>query len=526
MDFTPREIDAERARALRARRLLGRPDASARCSPTGCATPRPQPFTVRSDRTPYRGTLGDVDALARRVAAGHARARRASPATRSRSSCRTGSRRRRRSTRSRTSARSSCRSCTSTARRKSAYILARTRVKALVTADRFGAQDFLANLDTMRADLPDLEWVAVVGDEPRPGQHPRSPTSSPTSRSTTLGRGRPARARARRVHVGHDDRPEGRRARAPHDRRRDPPARRHPARRRCSRMPTSAEPARDHRRAGRARHRHARRAAHAGVPPQPDPPHRRVGSRAACLQAMLDDGLSAGQGSTFFLTSLLDHPDFDPARHVPLMPVIGLGGSAVPAAVGERCASSSASTIARSFGSTEHPSITGCSADVAAREAAQHRRRAAARRRDPARRRRRQRRRARRAGRDLEPRARAASSATPIPPSTAAAFAPDGWFMTGDIGVLDADGYLAITDRKKDIIIRGGENVSAAEVEEILVRMPDVAEVAVVAAPDARLGEIGVRALPHAARHARARSRRGARHARRRPGSPARSGRS
>jgi acyl-CoA synthetase (AMP-forming)/AMP-acid ligase II len=63
--------------------------------------------------------------------------------------------------------------------------------------------------------------------------------------------------------------------------------------------------------------------------------------------------------------------------------------------------------------------------------------------------------------------------------------------MTGDVGVLDADGYLAITDRKKDIIIRGGENVSAAEVEDILLRMPGVAEVAVVAAPDARLGEIG-----------------------------------
>ncbi len=77
------------------------------------------------------------------------------------------------------------------------------------------------------------------------------------------------------------------------------------------------------------------------------------------------------------------------------------------------------------------------------------------------------------------------------PVVTQAAFSPDGWFMTGDVGVLDADGYLAITDRKKDIIIRGGENVSAAEVEEILVRMPGVAEVAVVAAPDARLGEIG-----------------------------------
>ena len=54
------------------------------------------------------------------------------------------------------------------------------------------------------------------------------------------------------------------------------------------------------------------------------------------LQAMLEEGCSAGQGSTFFLISLLDHPDFDPVRHVALMPVIGLGGSAVPAAVGER----------------------------------------------------------------------------------------------------------------------------------------------------------------------------------------------
>jgi non-ribosomal peptide synthetase component E (peptide arylation enzyme) len=62
--------------------------------------------------------------------------------------------------------------------------------------------------------------------------------------------------------------------------------------------------------------------------------------------------------------------------------------------------------------------------------------------------------------------------------------------MTGDIGVLDDDGFLTITDRKKDIIIRGGENVSAAEVEELLMRMPGVTEIAVVAAPDNRLGEV------------------------------------
>ncbi|MFL6243058.1 MAG: AMP-binding enzyme, partial [Acidimicrobiia bacterium] len=62
-------------------------------------------------------------------------------------------------------------------------------------------------------------------------------------------------------------------------------------------------------------------------------------------------------------------------------------------------------------------------------------------------------------------------------------------YTTGDVGVLDDDGYLSIVDRKKDIIIRGGENVSALEVEELVLRLPGVAEVAVVAAPDARLGE-------------------------------------
>ena len=72
---------------------------------------------------------------------------------------------------------------------------------------------------------------------------------------------------------------------------------------------------------------------------------------------------------------------------------------------------------------------------------------------------------------------------------TAAAFDDDGWYHTGDIGVLDADGYLTITDRKADVIIRGGENISALEVEEVLLGMPGIAEAVVVAAPDAVLGE-------------------------------------
>src|SRR5205823_3164020 len=77
------------------------------------------------------------------------------------------------------------------------------------------------------------------------------------------------------------------------------------------------------------------------------------------------------------------------------------------------------------------------------------------------------------------------------PALTADAFVGDGWYTTGDVGVLDEDGYLTITDRKKDIIIRGGENISAAEVEELLQRMSGVSECAVVAAPDERYGEHG-----------------------------------
>jgi acyl-CoA synthetase (AMP-forming)/AMP-acid ligase II len=76
--------------------------------------------------------------------------------------------------------------------------------------------------------------------------------------------------------------------------------------------------------------------------------------------------------------------------------------------------------------------------------------------------------------------------------ATKAAFTADGFIRTGDIGYLDDDGYLFIVDRKKDIIIRGGENISAAEVEAALYGCEGVAEAAVFGIADERLGEVPV----------------------------------
>jgi acyl-CoA synthetase (AMP-forming)/AMP-acid ligase II len=78
------------------------------------------------------------------------------------------------------------------------------------------------------------------------------------------------------------------------------------------------------------------------------------------------------------------------------------------------------------------------------------------------------------------------------PEATSAAFTGDGYFRTGDIGYVDEDEYLFIVDRKKEIIIRGGENISTAEVEAECYACPSVAEAAVFGAPDERLGEVPV----------------------------------
>ena len=205
------------------------------------------------------------------------------------------------------------------------------------------------------------------------------------------------------------------------------------------------------------------------------------------LSAMLEDKVSAATGATYFLTSLLDHPDFGP-DHLELMRVAAMGGAPVPRAVAERVSAVGMSMI-RMYGSTEHPSTTGSVHGVDPPDKAMFT-----------------------DGRPLpgvdvrlvdESGADVAVGAPgeilsrgpdlfegyTDPSLTAAAFVDGSWYRTGDVGVIDEEGYLTITDRKKDIIIRGGENVSAAEVEELLLRMEEVAEAAVVAAPDDRFGE-------------------------------------
>lgn len=194
------------------------------------------------------------------------------------------------------------------------------------------------------------------------------------------------------------------------------------------------------------------------------------------LRLMDEEGIGVAGGATYFLTSILDHPNFRP-DHVRFMPFIGIGGSPVPVAVAERAAALGIE-VYRSYGSTEQPSITGSYID--------------------------------------EPKLKRESTDGHALPGvelrldddgqilsrgpelflgytdaalTAKVFDDDGWYRTGDVGVIDDEGYLTITDRVSDVIIRGGENISAQEVEELLMGLEAVAEVAVVAEPDARLGE-------------------------------------
>ena len=217
------------------------------------------------------------------------------------------------------------------------------------------------------------------------------------------------------------------------------------------------------------------------------------------LAAMAQDGVALQGGPPFFLLSLLDHPDFDLQVHLPYVARLTMGGAPVPAEVARR-ATELGISIVRAYGSTEHPSTTGSvhTDPVEKKNFTDGRIMPGS------------------EIRLLDPSGHPVPIGQPgeihsrgpelfvgyvDPVLTAEAIDAEGWYDTGDTGYLDPEGYLTITDRKKDIIIRGGENISAAEVEELIAAVSGVAEVAVVAAPDARYGEHGaavIRLLPDA----------------------------
>jgi len=191
-------------------------------------------------------------------------------------------------------------------------------------------------------------------------------------------------------------------------------------------------------------------------------------------------------GTPFHVNSLLDAAQAQ-GRDISSLSEFLVGAAAVPPEVVERCERAGIMTY-RSYGSTEHPTITsgtlqhdpqwrartdgvlnpGCRVRIVDDE-----------------------------GADV-PFGKAGEIVSQGPEQFLGyhraelnddAFLPGGWFKTGDIGRLDTEGFLTVTDRKKDIIIRGGENIASKEVEDHLAKHPAVREAAVVAAPDERFGE-------------------------------------
>ena len=349
-----------------------------------------------------------------------------------------------------------------------AYILEVTSPQVIVTADEFGRADHLALYDTLLADRPEPLWL-VVGDTPRGSLPPRATAFADLLDAEPLGDPAAVDPDAPAL-IGFTSGTT-----------RDPKGVVH-----------------SHRTLGFE----ARQLDHMfpkGGPPQltGTPVGHFIGMLNAfmvpllrdrpvslidvwepgeVLRLMREEGLGVSGGAPFFLTSLLDHPDFTD-EHLKLMPFAGLGGSAVPLPLMERLKALGIKAF-RSYGSTEHPSITGCLLD------------------DP------EDKRLTTDGRALPgvevrldedgqilSRGPDCCIGYTEPALTAAAFDQDGWYRTGDVGVLDDEGYLTITDRISDVIIRGGENISAQEVEELVLGLAAVAEVSVVAAPDERLGE-------------------------------------
>jgi cyclohexanecarboxylate-CoA ligase len=192
-------------------------------------------------------------------------------------------------------------------------------------------------------------------------------------------------------------------------------------------------------------------------------------------------------GPPTFFVGLMSAPGFAP-RRVESLRLISSGGAGVTAAFVEQASEAFGARVKRTYGSTEAPTVTTSTP------------------RDPAER-----------ARQTDGRVTGAADLRVTDPDTGhprragevgelwlrgpelfVGYADDeqtgaaiqrGWFRTGDLATVDADGWLTIVGRMKDVIIRAGENIAAAEVEGILEAHPDVRQAAVVGEPDTRLGE-------------------------------------
>ncbi len=357
--------------------------------------------------------------------------------------------------------------------RETSYILGQCQPRVHVTATRFGHQDFLANLQSV-PDIPGMQIVVVGGDGPAGSMRFEDLlTGNSIDAPATVDPGSPALVgwtsgtTANPKGVVHSHQTVS--AEISQLGAAQPPSRRplliaNPISHAIGMLGALLIPIDN----GRPVH----------LLDQWDP--------GVVLSLSESEDLSAGGGAPYFLTSLLDDPRCGEG-HLERLHYQGMGGAPVPRAVMER-ATKLGLTIYSMYGSTEHPSITGCSyADSLEKRLSSNGRPLPGNEIklvDPE-------------GREVET-GEAGEILSRGPECflgytdstlTARAFDRDGWYHTGDTGILDPDGYLLITDRLSDIIIRGGENISAAEVEEILMTLPGVAEVAVVAAPDARMGE-------------------------------------
>ncbi|HMG40360.1 MAG TPA: AMP-binding protein [Acidimicrobiales bacterium] len=181
-------------------------------------------------------------------------------------------------------------------------------------------------------------------------------------------------------------------------------------------------------------------------------------------------------GPPAFFVSLVDHPGFDPEQ-VRSLRQVSCGGAGVTPSFVRSTAEALDCRVKRTYGSTEAPTVTTSTLDDPPERAATTDGQAVGHAE------------LRVVDGELWVRGPELFVGYDDPATTAAAFADDGWFRTGDLATLDDEGWLTIVGRMKDVIIRGGENIAAAEIEAVLEAHADVRQAAVVGVPDRRLGE-------------------------------------